>query len=113
MQDDGSFRVQKFLIDTRFTGSCIYILAKNEYPPFAFEGLQLLDEGEWVQVADGRKAKTFKAFLMIEFNDVGESIEVNIIEATHNDHAVLGIEFLRENGKPLCLNFKDEIHRLV
>ncbi len=114
---NGNYGLQKFLVDTSFTGSVVFISQSDNknndiFDKFDFRNINEVSKNKWVNVADGRKAETISGMIFFKINDKVEFMSVLIIDALQDDIPVIGIEFLKRNENELMLNFKNNYFRL-
>jgi predicted aspartyl protease len=95
----------RFLVDTGFTGSCVFIIPKGGIVPnIDLSEIQELPAEKWIEVASGEQERTFSALTAFKL-DVDTPLPVLLMEAEDYDDPILGMQFLEEQRKTLHLDF--------
>lgn len=110
----GEVKQHDFIIDTGFTGSCVFLLSgEQELLTLDFYRMEELEERQWITLGDGRKIPTFKAFIDIIFESEEEDVEVLLGLTSSENKYLLGMDFLHQNQKKLVLDFRSQHYELT
>lgn len=95
------------IVDTGFTGTIAFPVSEDldYFRLFEFSEIKLLPEDEWLVLADGHKARTFAAHIVVKIRGEFDKIAVRLIETECFQPPLLGIDFLEFFEGKLVLDF--------
>jgi predicted aspartyl protease len=108
------YRIQEFLIDTGFSGTCVFIFESEKLlTQLEFFSIQDLPRKDWITLADGRRRRTSKAKIIMVIEKVEEVVEVLLLESDKEDIPIIGVDFLITHKRCLTLDFRKNIFELT
>ena len=108
-----------YLIDTGFTGKVIFTVNKkwDLFKIFKISNLVLLENKNWIALANGKQVKTFSAEIFMVFHDYIFTLSILIIESESEEEKfeppLIGMKFLQFMKSHLSLDFKNNTFSLT
>lgn len=108
-----TYQDQTFVIDTGFTGVCVFSVSKTN-PSISQKvfALDLLPDDQWVTLADGSRPQTLTGKIFLQFEGHIVEMPTIFIESVREDVPLLGMQFLELFHKRLLIDFPHNIFEM-